>query len=89
MVGGLIVALAKNQPRPEGLITNVRELFRLAGEANGVALMELGVLALLFTPILRVVVLGIGWSIERDRRMAGVALVVLVLLAISLVMGVG
>jgi uncharacterized membrane protein len=89
MVGGLIVALVKNQPRPEGLITNVRELLRLAGEANGVAWMELGVLALLFTPILRVVVLGIGWSIERDRRMALVALMVLGLLAISLLVSLG
>jgi uncharacterized membrane protein len=89
MVAGLIVALVKNQPRPEELITNVRELLRLAIETNGVAWMELGVLALLFTPILRVVVLAIGWSIERDRRMALVAITVLVLLTISLIVGVG
>jgi len=67
----------------------VRELLRLAGEANGVAWMQLGVLVLLFTPVLRVLVLAIGWAIERDWRMALVALVVLVLLAISLVVSVG
>ncbi len=89
MIGGLIVALVKNQPRPEGLITNVRELLRLAGEANGVAWMELGVLALLFTPILRVLVLAIGWGVRRDLRMALVALVVLGLLTISLLVSVG
>jgi uncharacterized membrane protein len=89
MVAGLIVALVKNQPRPEGLITNVRELLRLASEANGVAWIELGVLALLFTPILRVLVLAIGWALRRDLRMALVALTVLVLLTISLAVGVG
>jgi uncharacterized membrane protein len=89
MIAGLFVAIAKNQPRPESLITSVPGLIRMAGEGNGVAWMELGVLMLLATPVLRVIVLAIGWSLQRDGRMALVALVVLLLLAVSIVLSVG
>jgi len=61
----------------------------MGGEGNGVAWMELGVLMLLATPVLRVIVLAIGWSLQRDGRMALVALVVLLLLAVSVVLSVG
>lgn len=89
MIVGLFVAIAKDQPRPESLINSVRELLRMGGEGNGVAWMELGVLMLLATPVLRVIVLAIGWSLQRDGRMALVALVVLLLLAVSVVLSVG
>ena len=89
MVAGLVVAFWKNQPRPEALITNLRELLRMAGDGNGVAWMELGVLMLLATPIMRVVVLAIGWGARRDGRMALVAFVVLVLLAASILLSAG
>jgi uncharacterized membrane protein len=89
MIAGLFVAIAKDQPRPEALITSVPELVRMAGEGNGVAWMELGVLMLLATPVLRVIVLAIGWSLQRDGRMALVALVVLLLLAVSVVLSAG
>jgi uncharacterized membrane protein len=89
MIGGLAVALVKDQPRPEDFSTKLPDLVRAAGEGNGVAWMELGVLALLLTPILRVLVLAIGWARRREKRMALVALTVLVLLTISLLFGVG
>ena len=89
MIAGLVVAFWKNQPRPEAQVTSVRELLRMAGEGHGVAWMELGVLMLLATPVLRVIVLAIGWSVERDGRMALVAVVVLVLLAVSILLSAG
>jgi uncharacterized membrane protein len=89
MTAGLIVALVRNQPRPQLLITKLSELADMALHANGVAWMELGVLLLLLTPILRVLVLAIGWSIRREGRMAMISLTVLALLAISLFFGVG
>ena len=88
MVFGLIVAVAKNEPRPEALTTDLPQLLRIAADWSGVAWMELGIFGLMFTPVLRVIVLMIGWAIERDWRMALVALVVLALLGVGLTLGV-
>jgi uncharacterized membrane protein len=89
MIFGLIVAIAKNEPRPEALTTDVSQLFHMAAQGSGVAWMELGIFGLMFTPCSRVIVLAVGWAFERDWRMAAIALVVLTLLAISLTLGVG
>lgn len=89
MIFGLIFAVAKDEPRPEALTTDVPELLRMAVDGSGVAWMELGIFGLMFTPGLRVIVLAIGWAIERDWRMAAIALVVLALLAVGLRLGVG
>jgi uncharacterized membrane protein len=89
MIVGLFMAMLKNQPRPMLLITSLSDLLRMAGAGNGVAWMELGILLLLLTPIMRVIVLAIGWAVRRDGRMALVALTVLALLAISMWIGVG
>jgi uncharacterized membrane protein len=52
-------------------------------------LLDLGLLALGATPMLRVVVLAIGWIVAREARFAAVALVVLALLVLSLMLGLG
>jgi uncharacterized membrane protein len=87
MISGLILAMVKDQPRAESLTTNIPQLLQMAADGNGVAWMELGIFALMFTPCSRVIVLAIGWAIERDWRMAVIALVVLTLLTISLTLG--
>jgi uncharacterized membrane protein len=56
---------------------------------QGPALTTLGLLVLMITPILRVIVLLIGWVLRRDWLFAVVALVVLALLVLSLLLGVG
>lgn len=89
MLAGLTLALLSDQPRMELPGLEVINLVRLVWRLNGVAIMQLGILMLLLTPMLRVMVLAIGWVAERDWRMALVAVVVLVLLAISLALGVG
>jgi uncharacterized membrane protein len=89
MLAGLVVALMNNQPRPEQLITKLPDLLSMAGQGNGVAFMELGVLTLTLTPVLRVLVLAVGWAIRRERRMALVAFVVLGLLALSVALSTG
>ena len=87
---GLVLAIAKDQPLGEGgPPKHVRVLVEDAAHGNGSALLYLGILALLFTPICRVVVLAIGWTVRREHRMAFVALCVLALLAVSLVVGIG
>jgi len=52
-------------------------------------LMAIGVLALALTPVLRVTSLIVLWALERDWRFVGVAVVVLLTLAASLVLGRG
>jgi uncharacterized membrane protein len=90
LIVGVAVAIAKDQPLGEGgPPKHVRALVEDAAHGNGDALLNLGILALLFTPICRVVVLAIGWTVRREHRMAFVALCVLALLAISLIVGIG
>jgi uncharacterized membrane protein len=43
----------------------------------------------MLTPILRVLVLAIGWLLEKEWRFAAIALCVLALLATSVVLGTG
>ncbi len=86
---GLGLRLASG-PRPqEGPPSPVPSLVREALQGDGVALINLGLLTLIGTPMLRVVVLGIGWAREGDYRFAAVALIVLALLGLGLVLGLG
>jgi uncharacterized membrane protein len=86
---GLFLALLTDQLRTALPVIHVMTLVWLILQFNGVAYLQLGILLLLFTPILRVIVLAIGWSLQRDGRMALVALVVLGLLTVSIVLGAG
>jgi uncharacterized membrane protein len=72
-------------PRHESLVTLCRE----AGRFHGPAITTLGLLVLMVTPIMRVVVLLVGWAARRDWLFAAVALVVLALLILSLLLGAG
>ncbi|MGC8642409.1 MAG: DUF1634 domain-containing protein, partial [Isosphaeraceae bacterium] len=89
IAGGLVLALVFNHPRPEGTAPSLSLSLQHASRGHGIALMNLGLLALMVTPVLRVAVLAIGWGMNRDRRFLAVALGVLVLLTISPVLGVG
>ena len=89
MVSGLFIALISGQPRPDTPPPGIGTLVQSALGSNGVALLSLGVVLLMLTPLLRVVVLATGWFLRRDWRFALVALTVLSLLAISLALGFG
>jgi uncharacterized membrane protein len=89
MVSGLFIALISGQPRPDTSPPGIGTLVQTALRFDGVALLSLGVVLLMLTPLLRVVVLAAGWSLRRDWRFALVALSVLSLLAISLTLGFG
>jgi uncharacterized membrane protein len=88
-IAGLLVVVVKNQPRPEGPPPAISVLFPLALTGDGVALLNLGFLTLMLTPLARVLILGIGWGTERNWHFAAIAFIVLGLLSISLVIGVG
>src|SRR5206468_3862654 len=86
---GLALSLARNVPRPEGHPPPLATVFRLAFRGQGVDLLDLGLLALIGTPIVRVFVLAVGWGLAGERRFMAVALVVLALLGLSFALGVG
>ena len=73
----------RDDPRP--WISMVRE----ATGGDGVAWLDLGLLALMATPMLRVAVLALGWGLAGERRFAAVALAVLGLLGVGIALGVG
>lgn len=88
LLAGLVILLVTDQPLPEGS-PSLAVVFRQAVQGNGVGLLELGLLILMATPVLRVGVLALGWWRLGNRRFAVVALGVLVLLGVSLALGLG
>ena len=89
LLAGLVLVFVRQEPRPLGIPEAGFELLRHAVNGEGVAILNLGLLILLFTPALRVAVLVVGWSLERDWTFMAVSLVVLMLLGISLALGRG
>ncbi len=86
LAAGLAIMLVQGHehaPKHQSLSTLLADAARL----DGPAITTLGLLALMITPILRVAVLLVGWTILRDWRFAGVSLAVFVLLCISLALG--
>jgi len=86
---GLAIALTGGKPRPDVAPQLNTTLFQAALQCDAVPLLDLGLLTLMLTPMVRIVILAGGWAIRRDYRFALVAVVVLVLLIASLLKGVG
>jgi uncharacterized membrane protein len=88
LICGIVAMLVQGHeqvPRHESLSALLHE----AAALNGPAITTLGLLVLMITPMMRVIVLLIGWTLERNTVFATVALVVLGLLILSLSLGVG
>jgi uncharacterized membrane protein len=60
------------------------ELLRLVAAGDGAAIIQLGLLLLIATPVARVVFAVVGFAIERDRLYVAISLVVLAVLTIGL-----
>lgn len=88
MLLGLAIALLTDQPRPEGPPAELRDILRSALSGNGIAIINVALLLMMLTPLLRVAVLAAGWAASGNRRFAAVALLVLALLAISVAIGI-
>ncbi len=65
-------------------LRSVGGLFRLLLAGDPVALIELGVLLLIATPIARVVFAVVGFALERDRLYVAISMIVLAVLMGSL-----
>jgi uncharacterized membrane protein len=88
-VVGLTIALTTGKARPDVPPQLDTTLFRAALHFDAVPLLDLGLLSLMLTPLVRIIILAGGWALRRDFRFALVALVVLLLLIASLLKGVG
>lgn len=86
---GLLVGLVRGEPETGGEPPALPQLVLAALGGNGQALMNLGLMALMVTPVLRVAMLILGWTAAGERRFALVALAVLALLSLSMLLGVG
>jgi uncharacterized membrane protein len=60
------------------------ELFRLLMTGDAAAIVQLGVLLLIATPIARVIFAAIGFAVERDRLYVAISLAVLAVLIFGL-----
>jgi len=87
-IAGLVIALVGGKPRPDAAPQLDTALFRAALHFDAVPLLDLGLLALMLTPLVRIVILAVGWALRRDFRFALVALTVLLVLIASLFIGV-
>jgi uncharacterized membrane protein len=89
LIAGAGLDLAKHEPARKSEPPRVVSMASRAVHGDGISIMQFGLLILMLTPVARVIVLGLDWLLERDRVFAGVAATVLVLLAISVVLGTG
>jgi uncharacterized membrane protein len=92
LVGGLLYVHARSET-PVNYRTftsepaNLRhpaQLFGLVATGDGAAIIQLGILLLIATPIARVVFAVIGFAIERDRLYVLISLIVLAVLMLGL-----
>ena len=65
-------------------IRSLSGMVQSAARGSSVALIQIGLLLLVFTPIARVAVAIVGFLLERDRLYAAVSLIVLLILAFGL-----
>ncbi len=86
---GLSINLATGSRGRQGPPSSPVVLLRSALHGDGVALIDLGLMALIGTPVIRVGVLALGWLLRRDLRLAAVAAAVLALLGLGIALGVG
>lgn len=86
---GLAVVLFGPGDVSGGLPTSVSAAARGVLRGDGLSLIALGLLVLMATPVMRVAVLAVSWSLEGDRRYAAIAFAVLAILTVSVALGVG
>ena len=89
LILGAAVSLASHEARSPERPPGVETILSQAVHGHGSSILNLGILILMLTPILRVIVLAVGWSLQRVWRFAAIAFFVLALLATSMWLGTG
>lgn len=83
---GLII-LAFNPGLAQGNILPFREIFRLILEFNPMAFINLGLVFLLLTPLVGVIVIGVGFALKKEWLFTGISIMVLLVLFVSIAVG--
>jgi uncharacterized membrane protein len=68
-------------------VSHARGLFDGALNLKGQAIIQLGIMLLIATPILRVIFSTIGFALERDYLYVGISLLVLFIIFMSMING--
>ncbi len=89
LIAGTVLVFTRHQAAQTSEAFQLGATVSRAVRGEGTAVMTIGLLILMLTPIARVIVLGVDWLLERERLFAAVAATVLTLLAISVVLGTG
>jgi uncharacterized membrane protein len=92
LIGGVLYLRNSSGPRPDyrhfhGVAEPLRKSAMIVAQAahgNPEGLIQLGLLLLIATPIVRVIVAGVGFLLERDQMYFWVSLTVLAVLLYSL-----
>ncbi|MGI9861316.1 DUF1634 domain-containing protein [Moorella naiadis] len=79
--------LALNPGLSQSHVLPVGQVLKLAPNLHPMALIDLGLIVLLLTPLARVIITGLGFALERDWLFAAISLTVMVILFISLAAG--
>jgi uncharacterized membrane protein len=83
LFGVVLLSFNPNAATEEALPLN--ELFSQIIPLNPMVLLNLGILVLLATPILRVIIALVSFSLERDKLYLIISATVLIILLISLI----
>jgi uncharacterized membrane protein len=89
LILGATRILTLHESRAEQQPAGVVSILANAKAGDGVAILNLGLLILMLTPVLRVAVLAVGWLIDREWRFGVIAVCVFALLMTSLILGTG
>jgi uncharacterized membrane protein len=95
VIGGIIFLYRHGQSRPDfhtfnkvpGFISSVKGVIRGVINLKGQAIIQLGIVLLIATPIMRVIFAGIGFLVEKDYLYTFISLVVLLIIFASMVSG--
>ena len=79
---GLLLSLARAEPVPHEA-EPLPEVISLVLDGHGAGLLDLGLIAMVLTPVVTVLVLAAGFMRLGDRRYALISLVVLAILGVS------
>lgn len=89
LLGVLLLLTRPDLPLQMGSALPLHLLATELARGNPYALMQLGVLLLLFTPLTRIVAAAVSFWLEGERRYSLVSLVVLAIILTSLLLGRG
>lgn len=94
-IGGIFFLIRHGQSVPHyqhfrgipEFVQNTKELFQGALMLKGQAIIQLGIILLICTPIMRVIFSTVGFLMEKDYMYVGISMLVLCIILASMISG--